>query len=363
MTNRLSRLTFVFIALGLVAFEFAPLTQARDITTSIGDSTTQALANEHTVLEVRKAIAFCRNGEFAKAVPILQDYSDKGDVGATYVLAKLYSNGLGVARSFDTAIRLFTLNAESGHTPSMMGLAALKETSNPAEALSLMKQAASEGDLAAVSRLGLIYENGQLGVSKNARLAFNYFEKASDSGFAIAKFHLARFYDDGISVSANEIQSTRLYRQAALGGVSVANTVMAKRYFEGKGVEADPIAGIGWLTRGALYGSPEAMVILGDRYQLGDTIPKDLNRAGKLYSQAAQMGDPGGIYKLAMMYKSGTGTTPDPIRAYVLLSDPRAQVLPQSKSLYLELKNQLTPQQLATANEKIKQQTKETTQK
>ena len=360
MTNKLRCLFFVSAVLCFASFGGISSSQAKDITVSLAnDSTTLSLSRNYTVKEVRTAIEFVREGDYEKAVPTLLEYAQKGDTGATYVLGKLYANGLGVDASATEAAKLFTANSANGHAPSMMALAGLKQSSNPAEALYLIKQADGAGDLAATAQLGKIYENGALGVAKNPKHAFKYYQRASDEGVPIAKFHLARLYDNGIGVSANEVQSTRLYRQAALSGVAVANAVMARRYFEGKGLESDPIAGVGWLTRGAQLGSSDAMVVLGERYELGDTLKQDLNMAGRLYSQAAKMGDPAGIYKLATFYLKGLGTKPDPVRAYVLLSNPQVQVLPKAKALFDKLETQLSPTQLATARKKLKEQTQE----
>ncbi len=327
--------------------------QARDEVAISSDATTLSLSKSYGVMEVRKAIESVRQGNYAEAIPTLQNYATQGDLGATYVLGKLYIHGKGVSKSMDAATKLFTANAEGGHAPSMLALAEIKAPTSPSEALFLIKQAATAGNFGAKLQLGLAYENGALGAAKNPRLAFKYFQEASDAGYPVGHYHVARFYELGIGeVSANDVKSTRFYRKAALGGVAVANTIMAKRYFQGKGLEADPIAGIGWLTRGVQNGSGEAMVLLGERYELGDTMKQDLNRAGQLYSQAAKMGNPGGTYKLAMMYFNGTGTKRDPVRALVLLSGAKA--LPQAQQAMAMIKLELSAAQIAEAEEQIK---------
>lgn len=311
------------------------------------DQETIQLATNYSVTVVRTAISKCREGKFQDAVPVLEKFAADRDIGATYVLAKLYSDGLGVEKSRDRAIELFQNNAEGGHAPSMVELAQLKESDSPAEALQLFKMASSAGEVSAHVKLGGIMENGLLGVTPNPQLAFKYFEKAMIAESPAGVFHVARCYDDGIGVSPNAIESTRLFRRAAMAGIPVANTLMARRYFEGNGVEPDPVAAVGWLLRGAQAGSTEAMVLLGQRYENGDVIGKDLNQAGQLYSAAAKRKDPTGNLLLARMYLNGIGTKSDPIRAYVLLED--AQALPQAKQEFESLEKQLTADQLARA--------------
>ena len=302
-------------------------------------------------MKVRTAIEAARKGEYRDSLPVLREYAEQGDVGASYVLGKLYALGLGVETSVEMAEKLLLANAENEHTPSMLALAQIKFTTAPSESLLLIRQAASLGDTVAITELGSVFESGKLGVQKNLDRAFTYYEKASESGSPFGDFHLARFYDQGLGVSANEVLATRLYRKAAMNGVVAANAVMAKRYLEGKGLEADPIAAIGWLTRGAQNGLAEAMVILGSQYEAGETVIQDFNRAGQLYSQAAKLGDSAGTFRLAMMYLNGKGVKADPVRAYVLLTG--AQALPDAKEALKRLKSSLSASQLKLAEQQV----------
>jgi len=343
-----------FLALATLCLLPQNIASAKDTIQSNFDATTVSMARDYAVLEVRQAIELCRIGKTDEAIPTLREYAKQGDIGATYVLGKLHARGIGITASTKEALKLFRANVENGHAPSMVALAELRQSTNPREAVYLLKQAAAKNEASAQAQLGVIYEGGELGVSKNLQLAFKYYEQASEADHPVGHYHLARFYDQGIEVSENEVLSTRLYRKAAMGGVASANAVMARRYFEGKGIETDPIAAVGWLTRGAQNGSTESMVLLGERYELGDAMRQDINRAGQLFSQAAKLGDAAGNFKLAMLYLNGVGTKADPVRAYVLLSN--AQALPKGKAMFLELKKKLTPEQLSLAEKKISEQ-------
>jgi len=317
----------------------------------VNDATAADYAKNYKVVAVRNAIAKCRQGKYEEAVPVLETYAKANDVGATYILAKLCLEGLGVPKSRERTLELLTKNVEDGHAPSMVQLGQLKEDDTPAEALQLYKMASAAGDMNAHVKLGLIMETGKLGARPNPKLAFKYFEKSFKANSPIGMYHVARCYDSGLGVSPNAIEATRLFRSAAMFGIPRANTLMAQRYFEGKGVEPDPVAAVGWLLRGAQAGSTEAMVLLGQRYENGDVIAQDFNRAGQLYSDAAKLNDPTGRYLLARMYLRGTGTKADPVRAYVLLEG--AQSLPRAKALFEKLSNELSPSQLTLAQQKI----------
>ncbi len=309
------------------------------------------LASEVESEAVRSAIGQCLAGNYEVALPVLTTYSEGGDEGATYVLAKLYLDGLGIAKSPDKAMSLFQSNVDRGHVPSMTALATMKESNATAEALQLYKQAAALDDPRAIAILASIYENGRLGMRANPKLAYKYYEQLQQAGNPLGYFHLGRCYDAGIGVSPDALKSTQMFLKAALAGVTQAQVVMARRYYDGQGLETDPVAALGWLTRAAQSGSTEAMVLLGQRYEAGDVFAQDLNTAGQLYSAAAKKGDPTGRYYLALMYLNGKGTQPDPVRAYVLLE--AAQALPKAKAAFDQLSQQLTPEQVADARKKI----------
>jgi len=315
------------------------------------DATTRQLATNYEIVEVREAIAHCRAGKFPLCIPVLKQYAEQDDIAATYVLANLYFTGTSVEKAESLAIKMLGKNVAKGHTPSMVRLGEMKEQQSPAEALQHYKAASAADDAEAHLKLGRIFENGLLGKRANRKLAFKYFDKAHQAKDALGTFHVARCYDTGLGVSPNAIESTRLFRKAAMAGAGVANTVVARRYFEGKGVEADPVAAVGWLMRGTQAGSAEAMVLLGQRFEVGDVMGKNIGRAGQLYSEATKLNDPVGRYHLAMLYLNGTGTRPDPVRAYVLLDG--AKSYPKAVEQLEELSKTLSEEQLAVARKKI----------
>lgn len=327
---------------------------AADIEILRTDPTITELAQKHEIAAVREAIVECRAGDCESAVPILVEHSSKGEVGASYVLARLYESGLGVSRSKKEAEQLLWKNVEAGHAPSMFRLGRLKESDSLLEeAIELFKMASNAESAIAHLRLGKIAEEGTQNTSPNAKRAFHYYKKAMDAGQPLGYFQVARCYADGIGVSPNALEANRLFQKAAMAGVPAANTIMGRRLLEGEGFEENAQAGNDWLKRGADLGSSEAMVLLGQQFEKGVGVDQNLDMAGRLYSAAAKRGDVAGRYHLALLYLYGKGTNRDPIRAYVLLND--AQVLPDAKSLYEKLGLELDSEQLALAKRKIQQ--------
>lgn len=301
--------------------------------------------------DLQKAIQFANQGKTDQVLPILKKLAEQDDHSANYLLAKLHLLGLGVEQSEIEAKKWLQSGIAAGGDSSMFALAQLVENDEPQKSLDLYNRAAEQGNALALLRLGSIAESGKLGLRASPKLAFKYYKMSSEAGNIVGDYQMARCYENAVGVSANQIKATRLYRKAAFGGVGSANTNMARRYFEGNGVEKDPVAAVGWLVRGSQAGQSESIVLLGQRYETGDSIGKDLNLAGQLYSRAAKMGDEAGIYHLAMLYKNGIGTTPDPVRAFVLLHNARK--LPAAIKAYRDLENSLTPEQIELANKKI----------
>ena len=77
-----------------------------DVTKIDNDPTIVDWSQNYEVVVVREAIAKCRAGKYQEALPVLVDYAEADDIGANYVLAQLYLEGLGVGKSKPTAERL-----------------------------------------------------------------------------------------------------------------------------------------------------------------------------------------------------------------------------------------------------------------
>ena len=67
------------------------------------------------------------------------------------------------------------------------------------KALSLYKQAAKQGNCKAQYMIGYMYHNG-LGVEKDYREAFYWFEKASSNNYSLAKKYVELYYNSGFHI-------------------------------------------------------------------------------------------------------------------------------------------------------------------
>lgn len=132
----------------------------------------------------RARIAF-QNSQYAEAYDLLSNGEAEGDAESAYLKARMIELGLsGDGTSPQSAGAIYLRGATQEHAPSM-------------------------------NRAGLMYFRGDLGVSRDDKQAFGYFERAARAGNANGLFNLSRLYLLGTGVTKNETEALKLMRQAA----------------------------------------------------------------------------------------------------------------------------------------------------
>ena len=122
-----------------------------------------------------EALAAYRSGDYAKAVELLHPLADKGDAGAQYRLALMYTEGKGVSRDDKAALTWF-------------------------------QRAAEQGDAAAQYETGVSYASGA-GTAKNDAEAAKWFRRAADQGMPYAQLNLGLLYASGRGVSQDNVEA------------------------------------------------------------------------------------------------------------------------------------------------------------
>ncbi len=90
-----------------------------------------------------------------------------------------------------------------------------------AQPVSQLEQAARNGNVAAATYLGSLYENGQ-GVPRDDAMAAHWFAFAARRGDPVAQNNLAMMYQTGQGVPQDTRRAIELYRQAAGQGNETA---------------------------------------------------------------------------------------------------------------------------------------------
>jgi TPR repeat protein len=126
--------------------------------------------------------------DFAAALPLYRQASDKGSTIALLGIGLLYENGEGVDSDYDKAAGYYQKAIDAGFPLAFGYLADLYNEGNlgdpdPVKAIDLYRKGADAGDFSALNQLGIFYQWGR-GVAKDVKQAETLFRRAIASGHA-----------------------------------------------------------------------------------------------------------------------------------------------------------------------------------
>ena len=119
-----------------------------------------------------------------------------------------------------------------------------------ATALREYRPLAEQGNAAAQTNLGFMYDNGQ-GVPQDYAEAVKWYRKAAEQGRADAQFNLGLMYDNGQGVPQDYAEAVKWYRKAAKQGQADAQNNLGFMYGEGRGVPQDYVQAHIWYNLSA----------------------------------------------------------------------------------------------------------------
>jgi len=138
----------------------------------------------------------------------------------------------------------------------------------------------------------------QLYRAKKYLEAKEYFVKAAENGNVEAMTKLGIMYKYGIGVSQNDAEAFDWYHKAAENGDKDAMNRLGAMYKYGWGTSQNPELAVRWFSESAERGNPTAMYNLGTMYQSGMGIQKNESEAIDWYRKAAQGGNKDAVKKL-----------------------------------------------------------------
>ena len=170
-----------------------------------------------------------------------------------------------------------------------------------AAAISHLQIAANQGCAPAIHSLGIIYERG-MGVARDIQLACQLYSEASDLGFVLSQFGLARIYQTGALGTVDLQKAKALYKKAAAKDFSCAQNNLAVILHD----EGDVAGAVRLLRKAVKQGYPEAQMNLATRYLNGVGVKADKKKGVSLIEQAAQQGFPRAQYCLGFFHLTGS---------------------------------------------------------
>ena len=144
-----------------------------------------------------------------------------------------------------------------------------------------LQSSADQGDLDAQLELARIYITGSSSVTKNIRVAMDYYRLAAEQGSHAAQVALGNLYFNGVSVPQNYLQAYEWYRLAAHDGwINGAQFRLGYMYANGLGVTEDWIRAYVWFSVASAQGDTTASD-RKDRYEKLLTT-EELNKAQEI---------------------------------------------------------------------------------
>lgn len=177
-------------------------------------------------------------------------------------------------------------------------------------ALKLAEEAAARGEPQANTLIARIYTEG-LGVQKDDKKAFEYYQRASDLGDIQGTFALGLSYAQGRGVKKDRRIAGDLFEKAALTGHAEANYNLGLLFLKGDGKPENPIRAYQHIRYAAEKGIPQAQYDLAELYQTGTGVDANALEAARWLSRAAEQGLAVAQYDYAVKLLQGFGLTND----------------------------------------------------
>jgi TPR repeat protein/mono/diheme cytochrome c family protein len=266
--------------------------------------------------------------DLPKALTLLTDAANKGNVPAMLRLADMYGRDLtrmhphiksgtsflGVQKDQIQAVAWYKRAADAGSAFGMLQLGVCYENGEGVEkdadqAAALYAKAFrtasvnAETDAASAMCLGLIYDEGK-GVARDAAQKYAFHLKAADRGEPFSLMLLADAGAFGIGQHAE--RETEAFATAADAGNLDAMHMLGLSL-----ILVNPADGRARLEKVAAAGVADAMMELAQIYSKGEGVPKDENLATIWINKAAIAGDYDAMIKLAERCEAGFAVIKD----------------------------------------------------
>ncbi len=197
---------------------------------------------------------------------------------AKYLLANIYlDNELGckkakeIAKNEAAGLALLKEAATEGYIDAIYRLGGCYETGSHvdsidhARALSLYRLLSDNGVAAGDFKVGLYYELGDGGLRSDTAEAIRYYEKAAAQGIGMASCYLGDFYKDGAYLAKDEQRALELFTQAHQQGEAAGTARIGLLRLQ----QGDTLAALPYLRLAAAHGIGEAAYPVATFYEKG----------------------------------------------------------------------------------------------
>ncbi|MBQ2368405.1 MAG: sel1 repeat family protein, partial [Bacteroidaceae bacterium] len=171
--------------------------------------------------------------------------------------------------------------------------------------------------------LGECYHYGEV-TEKNDSIAYGYYNKAADEGYAQSQRMMGVFHENGIYVEKNSAEALKWYTLAAKHnepdalykvGIHQVKQDSINRLSK-RQLRKSPA--IGYMLRAARGGNKDAQAFIVKCFAEGKYLKKSNKKSFEWMKSIAELGDDNALMYVAYCYEKGRGTDTNHKRAYWL---------------------------------------------
>jgi len=236
--------------------------------------------------------------------------ADRAGYGfASLSLGDLYSDGSGVPKNSEQALRLYLRAGNAGIADAFAAGADIYLDENPpdyAQAKSWLERAVQGGSADGNTELGWMYETGS-GVNKDLAKALGMFNEAARRGSAEGMYFVGLAYYNGLGVPTDHAAACQWFIRAGSYSDPDGEMQAGFCYYNGTGVEANHETAFNWFVDAGQAGSVDARVYVADMLERGDGFNQDSAGAVQWYQAAAEQGDVYAMTELGAHLRLGKG--------------------------------------------------------
>jgi len=186
-----------------------------------------------------------------------------------------------------------------------------KAKASKTEAAKWYRMAADQGNIEAKFRLARLLQEGEGGVKKDLKAAFNLYQEAAAAGNIEAQNWLGYSYEYGLGVDVDNAKAAEWYKKSADAGLAIGQNNLGLLYLNGRGVQRDYDQAFKLFDEASKKGDAWAINNLGGMYEMGWGTKTNKAIALQLYGQAAAKGNPHAEDNVRRLTGSATGDAKD----------------------------------------------------
>lgn len=262
--------------------------------------------------------------DYEKAFDLYSDSAWQGFPYASYELAKMFRDGIGVSanpQKADAEFRLafsgFVALEKRSHDEKLqyrIGQMLLTSTGTEKDvdrAATYFEKSARLGNGYVQYQLAKLYLADDAADDEKIQQAISWLEQSAEGENQFAQYALGKIYRDGTHVPQDERRAAELFTAAAEQGNEYAVYALGKLYL-GTETMANNIPGaLRWLGVAAEVGNQFAQYTLGKLYLAGENVPKDTGKAVSYLTPSAEQDNQYAQYALGKLYLLGKDVPQD----------------------------------------------------